>query len=59
MFIPVSWRLAGAEVVEQAECLDQDIDLHSLKQDHPSGERRHICFPCLSNRVSFSLYFLG
>jgi len=58
MFIPVSWRLAGTEVVEPEECLDQDIDLHSLEQDHPSVERRPICFPCLSNKVTSLSIFL-
>jgi hypothetical protein len=40
------------------EYLDQDIDPHSLKQEHPFGEGRLICFPCLNNKVNSPSIFL-
>jgi len=40
------------------ECLDQNIDSHSLTYDRPLGESGPICFPCLSNKVSSLCIFL-
>ena len=51
-------RLAGTEVVESKKCLHQDVNLHPLKQDHPSCEGRPTCSPCLRNKVSFLCIFL-
>jgi hypothetical protein len=40
------------------ECLDQDIDPHSLKQDRLSGEIRPSCSLCSSQQERPPLYFL-
>ena len=52
-------RLTGTEIVEREECLDQDIDLHSLKQDYPPRREKTNLFPALEQQGQLPLYFLG
>ena len=52
-------RLTGTKIVEREECLDQDIDLHSLKQDHLPRQEKTNLFPALEQQGQLPLYFLG